>query len=346
MGLMRACISCNSVKHLPRCEDVGSYLYSYNLISFLLLPLSAIYWLLYKLHRMLYSRGLLKTVRISVPVIIVGNLTVGGTGKTPLVAWLANYLVLNGFKPGIISRGYGGNGKDQPVRVEVNSDPRLTGDEPVVLARKTGCPVYVFPDRARAAAALLRENNCNILISDDGLQHYRLQRDIEIVVIDGLRRFGNRFLLPAGPMRESVRRLKTVDYVFCRSGLANESEIPYSYTPDQFINLHSKEERGIYFLKGKKVHAITGIGNPQQFLDLLRQLGMDIIPHIYPDHHRFKVEEMEFGDEIPVVMTEKDAVKCGFINKSKFWYLSIKADLPTEFGSQLLHRLHKEPHDG
>lgn len=321
---------------------MGNHFYTYNLTSFLLLPFSAIYWFLHNLRRMLYSAGLLRTVRINVPVIVVGNLTVGGTGKTPLVLWLANYLQQNGFRPGIISRGYGGSGSNQPVRVEADSDPRLTGDEPVVLARKTSCPVYVSPDRVLAAKTLLQENDCNVLISDDGLQHYKLQRDIEIVVIDGLRRFGNRFLLPAGPLRESVRRLNSVDYVFCRGGMAKGGEIPYLYAPEQLINLHNNERHDRYFLKGKKVHAIAAIGNPHQYFELLRQLGMDIVPHAYPDHHRFVADELEFGDQLPVVMTEKDAVKCRFINKSKFWYLSIKADLPAEFGSQLLKQLNKE----
>lgn len=343
---MRACTRCSSAKPLLRRETVGNYFYTYSLTSFLLLPFSAVYWCLYNLNRMLYSSGLLKSVRMAAPVIVVGNLTVGGTGKTPLVIWLANYLQQNGFRPGIISRGYGGKGGDQPVRVEADSDPLKTGDEPVVLAQKTGCPVYVFPDRVRAATTLLQENNCNVLISDDGLQHYKLQRDIEIAVIDGLRRFGNRFLLPAGPLRESVRRLRSVDYVLCRGGKAEPNEISYRYVPDRFINLKTGEKQDRFFLKGKKAHAIAAIGNPQQFFDLLTGLGLDILPHPYPDHHRFVNEELEFGDDLPVVMTEKDAVKCRFINKSKFWYLSIKADLPADFGSQLLNRLYKESEDG
>lgn len=320
---------------------MGAYLYSFNFVSVLLLPFSAVYWLLHQFHKVLYATGILRTHRLTVPVIVVGNITVGGTGKTPLVAWLCAYLESNGFRPGIISRGYKGQ-VTAPKRVTAGSNPKTFGDEPVLLARKTGAPVYTSANRVEAAKHLLAENQCDVLISDDGLQHYRMGRDIEIAVIDGWRRFGNGFLLPAGPLRESKKRLSRVDWVLCRGGEPREGELPYNYIADRLCNLKTGQEFDMEHFKGKKVHAIAGIGNPDQFFNDLVEFGLDIQRHPFPDHHVFQKNDLQFPDGLPILMTEKDAVKCRELCEQlehDVWYLKIKAQLPESFGREVVMKL-------
>lgn len=325
-----------------------SHLYTFSPISLLLLPLSGVYWLLQRLHRFLYSSGALKTHRVGAPVIVVGNLTVGGTGKTPLVVWLCAYLQENGFRPGIISRGYKGQHR-QVQRVDAISDPLQVGDEAVLLAAKTGVPVYTAANRVEAADNLLRQNDCDVLISDDGLQHYRLARDIEIVVVDGWRRFGNGFLLPAGPLRESSSRLESVDYVVCRGGQPQANEIPYNYRATGFTDLKTGEEHDLTCFDGKRAHAVAAIGNPAQFFSQLASLGVDLVGHTFPDHHSFVSNDLRFGDKLPVIMTEKDAVKCRIMSGDpalNLWSLVIEAQLPVTFGKDIVARLKKEYADG
>ena len=324
---------------------MGAYLYSHNLISFLLLPLSAVYWALQQFHKFLYATGLLRTHRLQVPVIVVGNLTVGGTGKTPLVAWLCAYLESKGYHPGVISRGYKGK-NTEPVRVSLDANPENYGDEPVLLANKTGMPVYTSANRVEAANKLLEENQCNVIISDDGLQHYRMERDIEIVVIDGWRRFGNGFLLPAGPLRESKKRLRKVDWILCRGGQPRTGELPYNYAITGLYNLEtgklSSPERLREQLAGKQVHAIAGIGNPDQFFRELTKAGFDIVRHPFTDHHDFQEQDLNFSDGLPIIMTEKDAVKCKNLVGSlgcDAWYLAIEAQLPETFGKDIVKQL-------
>jgi len=324
---------------------MGGYLYSYNLISFLLLPLSVVYWILQRFHWFLYASGFLRTYRVEVPVIVVGNVTVGGTGKTPLVAWLCAYLESNGYHPGIVARGYKGRNTD-PVRVDLDSDPENFGDEPVLLANKTGVPVYTSANRVEAAKKLLRENPCDVIISDDGLQHYRMHRDIEIAVIDGQRRFGNGFLLPAGPLRESIKRLMKVDRVLCRGGQPKAGEVPYNYAFKAFCNLKNGERLGtgqlLERLAGIQVHAIAGIGNPDQFFNQLVEAGFGVLRHPFPDHHFFERKDLYFSDGLPIIMTEKDAVKCRkLVNHldCEAWYLEIEAQLPESFGYDIVKKL-------
>ena len=324
---------------------MGAYLYSHNLVAFLLLPLSAVYWVLQRLHRFLYAAGLLRTHRLQVPVIVVGNVTVGGTGKTPLVAWLCAHLESKGYHPGIISRGYKGKNA-RPVRVSPGANPQIYGDEPVLLANKTGAPVYTSANRVEAAKKLLGENQCNVIISDDGLQHYRMERDIEIVVIDGWRRFGNGFLLPAGPLRESKKRLTKVDWVLCRGGQPQAGELTYNYTATGLYNLETGQlysvEHLLGQLAGKQVHAIAGIGNPDQFFGVLTKSGFDIVRHSFPDHYKFREQDLYFSDGLPIIMTEKDAVKCKkLVGKLKCdaWYLAIEAKLPEAFGEDIVKKL-------
>ena len=304
-----------------------------------LLPFSWLFLLLVTLRRLAYRIGLLKSEKLPVPVVVVGNISVGGTGKTPLAAWLIKMLQQRGYRPGIITRGYGGQAQQWPQWVTAESDPVLVGDEPVLLAQRCGCPVVAAPDRILAARMLLGQGNCNILISDDGLQHYRLQRDVEIVVIDGVRRFGNGHCLPAGPLREPVSRLKRVDYRVV-NGRAGDGEIEMTLLPERLVSLFDgNSETALADLHGQQVHAVAGIGNPARFFELLRQNGLTVIEHAYPDHYPFKADDINFADELPILMTEKDAVKCRHFATARIWYLPVQAQLDGSFADRLMQQI-------
>jgi len=283
--------------------------------------------------------------RLPVPVVVVGNLSVGGTGKTPLTIWLVEFLRAAGYKPGVVSRGYGGRRQNQPLAVFADSDPLEAGDEPVLIARRTGCPVYVFPRRFEAGQALLAACACDILIADDGLQHYALARDVEIAVIDGQRRFGNGFCLPAGPLREPPERLGEVDLIVCR-GAAVPGEYPLSLACGAAVNLSDGAlQRPLADFGGMKLRAVAGIGHPQRFFDDLHAAGLDFEARAFADHHRFSAEDLGLGDGVDVLMTEKDAVKCrGFAN-GRLWSVPLRAQLPPAFGERLLQLL-KAKRDG
>lgn len=265
------------------------------------------------------------------PVVVVGNITVGGSGKTPLVLWLAENLRSFGFQPGIISRGYGGKNCAQ-TEVMPDSDPFMVGDEPVLLARKSGCPVWVGRNRAEAAHALLKAHPaCNLILSDDGLQHYRLSRNVEIAVVDGERWFGNGCLLPAGPLREPVARLASVDAVVVNGG---GGEIPQDAKAGfamrlvgaEFYNLADPTRRAKpQDFAGQILHAIAGIGNPARFFEHLRSLGLVITEHPFPDHHAFQPQDIDFPGQ--VLMTEKDGVKCAGFAKNNYWVLAVEAEV-------------------
>jgi len=301
----------------------------------LLTPVSLVYRLAIWLRRLAYRSGLARSHRLEVPVIVVGNITVGGTGKTPLVAWLAGYLQSRGYRPGIISRGYGGRARHWPQQVRPDSDPGMVGDEPVLLAGITGCPMVVAPKRVAAARALLEHNDCNVIISDDGLQHYALQRDLEIVVIDGIRRFGTGFSLPAGPMREPVKRLQEVDLVVV-NGLGSGPEHPMRMLPGEAHNLKDPSlTRELSGFRSQAVHAVAGIGNPERFFQTLQLAGMQVTGHAFPDHHRFTPADIRFGDGRPVLMTGKDAVKCRSFASEHDWYVPVRAEMSAEFSAQL-----------
>ena len=309
----------------------------------LLLPLSWLYRLGLACRRFMYAAGILPVCRLAAPVIVVGNLTVGGTGKTPLVMWLARYLQSRAYRPGIISRGYGGAPQQQVRRVGPDSDPDLVGDEPVLLAQRTGCPVAVSPDRARAAQELLQQADCDILLSDDGLQHTSLARDIEIVVIDGVRRFGNHRCVPAGPLREPVERLHTVDLVVA-NGNAAADEFPMEYASLPVRSLDGKQERELAGFRGQTVHAVAAIGNPGRFFSMLRQKGINIEEHAFPDHYGFRRSDLEFGDRAAVLMTEKDAVKCRRFELENTWYVPVDVKMPEDFEREILLLLEKVKH--
>ena len=297
------------------------------------------------LRRMGYASGLLPVQQVAVPVIIIGNITVGGTGKTPLVIWVADYLKKNNFHPGIISRGYGGMARHWPQQVRPDSNPGMVGDEPVLIARRTGCPVAVSPDRYKAAVELLEHKQCDILICDDGLQHHTLARDIEIAVVDSVRRFGNGRCLPAGPLREPISRLQSVDIVVS-NGRPEHGEYQMEIVSGSFHSVADPDkevDKDVF--KNSTVHAVAGIGNPLRFFSQLRRSGIRIIEHKFPDHYRFQRADIQFGDDLPVIMTEKDAVKCSEFADGKHWYLSVDARMNPIFEHRF-SKLLKDISDG
>lgn len=303
------------------------YWYNKSFITLLLLPVSWLFCTVAIARRFFYRVGLLKVHHLSVPVIIVGNISVGGTGKTPLVTWLVDVLRKNGYTPGIVSRGYGGQATHWPQQVRVDSDPRMVGDEAVLLSRRCQCPMAVGPDRAEAAEALLAHTDCDVIVADDGLQHYALGRDMEIAVVDGVRRFGNQHCLPAGPLREPLNRLATVDAVVT-NGVPGVREYRMGLLPGMVHNLKLPQKRmTLDSFAGKTVHAIAGIGNPDRFFQQLETHGMTVIEHAFADHYPFTREDITFDDDLPVLMTEKDAVKCQSISGEQHWSVPVDAKL-------------------
>ncbi len=304
-----------------------------------LLPLAALFLAVTTLRRALYRRGLLRSVRLPVPVVVVGNITVGGTGKTPLLIHLAGELVARGYRVGVVSRGYGGQGGPRPRQVTPESDPLADGDEPVLIARRCAVPVAVGVDRP-AAAQLLVDAGCNLILSDDGLQHYRLARDVEIAVIDGERGLGNGWPLPAGPLREPPARLASVDAVVV-NGTAQPGALAMTLVPGRLCRVSDPNDcRALAELAGSRVHAVAGIGHPARFFATLRRAGLTVVEHPFPDHHPFRAEEIRFGDAgVPVLMTAKDAVKCGSIAGPEHWYLEVTAQPDPKLVEQLLEAL-------
>jgi tetraacyldisaccharide 4'-kinase len=304
---------------------------AFTLWHIILIPLSWFFGMVVFLRKSLYKHGWLKSDRLNVPVVIVGNINVGGTGKTPLVIWLAKQMQLAGYKPGIISRGYGGSAQ-QVTEVLPDSNAAVAGDEAVLIAARTNCPVFVSADRVSAGQHLLKTYpECNIIISDDGLQHYRMQRDVEIVVYDSVKGFGNGALLPAGPLREPKARLKTVDAVVSngadrRKNLHGISAIEMQLVAADFYNLADNQIKSdVKAFSGQKIVAVAGIGNPQRFFDQLSVLGLQFESRAYADHYIFQAKDLECIDADVILMTEKDAVKCRAFAQSNFWVLPVSA---------------------
>ena len=315
--------------------------YNKSGLTTVLLPLSWLFCLLVQIRRIFYRLKILRTTKLDVPVVVVGNLTVGGTGKTPMVIELANLLKKHGYRPGVISRGYGGKARTWPQQVRADGDPTMVGDEAILIARRTECPMAVGPNRVASAQALLKYTDCNVIISDDGMQHYALGRDIEIAVIDGIRRYGNEHCLPAGPMREPVKRLDLVNFKVT-NGVAGPDEFAMTYKAEKLCRADDPDVTlEIASLKNQTVHAIAGIGNPQRFFDNLKLSGLEIIEHAFPDHYPFKKEDLDFGEIQPIVITEKDAVKCQRFYLHNVWYQPIKAVLDNQFTEQLLVMLER-----
>lgn len=315
--------------------------YNKSSLTSILQPLSWLFCLLVQIRRLLYRLRILRTSKLDVPVIVVGNLTVGGTGKTPMVIELANLLKKQGYRPGVISRGYGGQARTWPQQVRWDGDPTMVGDEAILIARRTRCPMAVGPDRVASAKALLKYTDCNVIISDDGLQHYALGRDIEIAVIDGIRRYGNGKCLPAGPLREPIKRLDQVNFRIT-NGIAAPEEFAMTYKTEKLRRADDPEVMlDLSSLKNQTVHAIAGIGNPQRFFDQLKLSGLEIIEHAFPDHYPFKKTDLDFGEIQPIIITEKDAVKCQRFYLHNVWYQPIKAILDNQFIEQLLVMLER-----
>jgi tetraacyldisaccharide 4'-kinase len=323
-------------------------------IALVFLPLALAFGAATALRRFLYRRGILATWRAPVPVIVVGNITVGGSGKTPLALEVLEILQRHGFTPGVVARGYGRvpPGEHDPrgvVRVYPDlATPEHFGDEPVLIARRSRVPVYISPDRPAAARALLDAHaEVDVLVSDDGLQHYALGRDVEIAVVDGERRFGNGLLLPAGPLREPRSRLEGVDAVVVNGGSHDVRHAPRQFAMrlghERFVSLAGNREMDpqefALATRAHRVVAIAGIGNPARFFDHLAALGIAASTRAFPDHHLYRAAELKLPGADVVVMTEKDAVKCAAFADARMWFMRVQASLPPEFDEFLLSRI-------
>ncbi len=298
------------------------YWRSKNLVAFLWLPIALLFAVATTIRRWGYRNGLLKSYKLSVPVVVVGNITAGGAGKTPLVIALVEHLQHAGNIVGVVSGGYGGSHRSgPPLMVTADSSPHVAGDEPVLIAQRTGAAVVVAKDRVAAAKKLV--DHCDVIICDDGLQHYALQRDIEIAVVDSQTLLGNEFLLPAGPLRESKKRLNAVDLVV-HSG-THRQQPGYELIPGALVNLKSGTEIALSDLSNQQVHAVAAIAYPHKFYALLESHGLSVIEHSFPDHHVFSADELSFNDGYPVLMTEKDKVKCQQFAEDTMWYLPVNA---------------------
>ena len=311
--------------------------------------LSRLFGLMVRLRRAAYARGVWVSRRVGRPVIVVGNITVGGTGKTPLVIWLAQRLGERGHRPGVVLRGYGGAAASGrvPCLVTPDSDVAVVGDEALLLRRRTGVPVVVGRDRVGAAERLLA-TGVDVIIADDGLQHLRLARDFEIAVVDATRGLGNRYLLPAGPLREPAERLSQVDAVVI-NGEEGGAAAAVAGVPAAFVMrlggewlrplAGSGDAVALSSLAGQRVHAVAGIGNPGRFFSQLAAAGLQVLEHAFPDHHRYRASELEFHDGLPLLMTEKDAVKCRAFAGANRWYLPVAVSFAGADGEVLLARL-------
>ncbi len=307
-------------------------------ISSAFMPLSMLYDDAMRFRRFCYRNNLLRKTRLSVPVIVVGNLTVGGTGKTPLVIFLADFLKKQGYQPGIITRGYGGKSQQWPQLVTSTTSTDAVGDEAVLLAIRSGCPVVAGPDRPADGQRLIDEFGCNVILCDDGLQHYALERDIEIVVIDGERRFGNGYTLPCGPLREPATRINSVDFVVVNGETTQEHEFYMAVDGNVAVNLVTREEKKLQDFRGQ-CHAVAGIGNPKRFFDLLKREKLNIKEQAFPDHYCYRAKDIHFKDSLPVLMTEKDAVKCQGFADERHWYVPVKAFVQQQLTDLFLHKL-------
>lgn len=305
-------------------------------LTALLLPLSWLFGLVVSLRRYAYQRGWLAITRLPVPVIVVGNITVGGTGKTPTVIALALYLKSQGYRVGMISRGFGGGALKSPLSVDAATSPALAGDEAVMIAQQTGCPVVVFRDRVAAGQFLLNQTPCDVILSDDGLQHYRLHADIRIALVDAKRQFGNRQWLPAGPCRESPSRLASVDQV-----LTTGHELAdIQFRPEAWSAVGGPPRtQALMAFAGAPAHVMAGIGQPTSFFESVARLGVKVIPHPFQDHQAYTEAMLSFTPSYPILMTEKDAVKCAAFSRPEMWALSQRAILPAFFKQNILQQL-------
>ncbi|MCL7461638.1 tetraacyldisaccharide 4'-kinase [Pseudomonas sp. NW5] len=297
----------------------------------LLRPLEVLYRWVVRRRRAAFLRGQPPAFKAPLPVIVVGNLTVGGTGKTPLILWLIEHCRARGLRVGVVSRGYGARPPCLPWRVKAGQAPGEAGDEPLMIVERSGVALMIDPDRPRAIRALLEQEPLDLILSDDGLQHYRLARDLELVLIDAARGLGNRRCLPAGPLREPVERLKSVDACLFNGAAGDRAEgFAFNLQPRALVNLASGARYPLDHLPpGQRVHAVAGIGNPQRFFATLEALHWRPIPHPFADHAAYRAEDLQFTPALPLLMTEKDAVKCRGFAASDWWYLAVDAQ-PSE----------------
>ena len=309
-----------------------------ELVNYLLLPVSGVFYLLSYIRRFLYQTKLLTTYRFNTNVIVVGNITVGGSGKTPIVIALVNYFKQQGKRVGVVSRGYGGSHTQGSLLVDQNTQASVSGDEPSLIAAQTQVPVMVNQDRVQAVKDLIIDHNVDLVISDDGLQHYAMGRHLEIAVVDGKRRFGNGFFLPAGPLREPESRLKTVDFVI-NNGEQHTGEVTSVLKSLAFINVVTNEEKSLDYFSQQTCHGVAGIGYPQRFFDTLTQLGVKAKTHSFSDHHAFTQSDLIFDDNYPILMTAEDCVKCKEFATEQMWYLHVEAELSDDFLTELTNKL-------
>jgi tetraacyldisaccharide 4'-kinase len=312
--------------------------------------LASLYGAVVAVRTALYRRGLLRSGHPGVPVVVVGNLIAGGSGKTPMTIAIVERLRAAGWNPGVASRGYGRRDAATPRWVQRDTDPAEGGDEPVLIALRSGARVRVDRDRLAAARALVAEG-CDIVVCDDGLQHYRLARDVEIEVIDGRRRYGNGRLLPAGPLREPESRAANCDFRVANFGTATSAtsqsvsvEPGFGEWPMRLAVADAQALRGarrmpLSAFAGQRVHAVAGIGDPERFFETLRGVDIAVVPHAFPDHHRYVADDIHFGSDLPVLMTEKDAVKCTAFAEDGQYSVAIRAELPEAFWVAFLDRI-------
>ena len=319
--------------------------YGNNVLTVLLLPLSWVFGSVARRRRQTYlDQVAANTIwRPPVPVIVVGNISVGGTGKTPVVIALLEYLQSLGYQPGVVARGYGAKPDTVPLLLQADTPASQCGDEPLLVHRRTGCPVVIDPDRPRAVRHLLQHCACDVIISDDGMQHYALYRDIELAVVDTERGLGNRHYLPAGPLREAPERLATVDAVLLNGGgeLAGVPDaFGFTLQATSCFQLTTGQRLQPEALgQQEPMHALAGIGNPARFFSTLTSLGFEIIPHEFPDHFAYARQDIDYKDNKNIIMTEKDAVKCVGIADDRHWYLAVNAVFGEAFLSWLQQRL-------
>lgn len=308
--------------------------------AWLLSPLSLLFYLVSRQKRKKFLQN--PPAATAVPIVVVGNISVGGTGKTPVLVALIELLKQQGYKPAVVSRGYGGQAPHYPYALNEASTAKQAGDEPLLIYQRCACPVLVAPQRMQAVNYILENYDANVILSDDGLQHYAMPRTIEIAVIDGKRGLGNRLCLPAGPLRETAARLTSVDFVLINGQTTQqfaEQQYDFAVEAEAAKPLHAHIDTAL----SSPAHAVAGIGNPQRFFATLDSLGYAYTPHVFNDHHDFRLEDLQFADDKPVVMTEKDAVKCrAFTELDKHWYLPVSAKLPESFIQNFLQSLQQK----
>ena len=312
------------------------------MLSWILWPLSKLTSYVSERRYRNYLTSKPEVDELNVPLVVVGNIVAGGTGKTPIVIWLLEKLIEKGYKPSVVSRGFGGQSNRYPLIIDTQTDSSESGDEPKMIFLNTGVPVCVSPDRVKGIKELVINTDTNIIISDDGLQHYSMPRDVEIAVFDGARGLGNGLCLPAGPLREPKSRLNDVDFILSSNEYLKEdikSEI-FSYEAVDFVrSLDGSSIKVSDWPLSRKINALAGIGNPNKFFDTLRSLGMDPIEHSFPDHYDFMEEDLNFEENLPIVMTEKDAIRSEDLNHLDFWYLRIKVSPPENLLDRILDKI-------